>query len=119
MKKMLPFEDYPKDFYTLFKKLDEEVKSLEFPDSGSTVSVAYIERKNGKRFLYCACIGDSRWILIRKKEDRAIRLSVDDRVENPDEYRRIIKQGGVIFNGRIYRTLMLSRCFGDMMKKKI
>ena len=113
MKKMLPFTNYPKDFCKLFKKIDEEVKSLNAPDSGSTASIAYIERKNGKRFLHCACIGDSRCILIRKNADKAIRLSVDDRVENPDEHKRIIKQGGIIFNGRVYGTLMLSRCFGD------
>ena len=112
MKKMLPFKDYPGDFANLFKLLDKKVELLNVPEAGSTAGIAYIERKNGKRFLYCANVGDTRSILV-KKNNKILRLSYDDRVSDRKEKERIIKQGGIIFNGRIYGQLMLSRCFGD------
>ena len=40
-------------------------------------------------------------------------MTYDDRVDDKKEYDRIIKQGGIIYNERIYGQLMLSRCFGD------
>jgi serine/threonine protein phosphatase PrpC len=111
MKKMLPIKDYPKDFSELFAELDNKINSLNVPDAGSTATVAYIEKLTGKRVLHVASVGDSRCVLVKK--DRTLRLSVDDRVEDPNERQRIIKQGGIIFNGRIIGQLMLSRCFGD------
>ena len=116
MKKMLPFIDYENDFVTLFRQLDEEIRLLNIPKSGSTASIAYIENIYGKRILHCACIGDSRCILVKK--NKVIKLSYDDRVEDPNEYNRIISQGGIIQNGRVNGTLMLSRCFGDWDVKK-
>ena len=56
-------------------------------------------------------VGDSRCIIVNKKG--IMRLSKDDRVDDPKEKERIINEGGVIYNGRIYGSLMLSRCFGD------
>ena len=50
--------------------------------------------------------------------NRILRLSYDDRVSDRKEKERIIKQGGIIFNGRIYGQLMLSRCFGDWSIKE-
>ena len=117
MKKILPFKDYPGDFAKLFKLLDKKVESLKVPEAGSTAGIAYIEKKNGKRFLYCANVGDTRSILI-KKNNRIVKLSYDDRVSDRKEKNRIINQGGVIFNGRIYGQLMLSRCFGDWSIKE-
>lgn len=117
MKKTLPFKNYPSDFAKLFKLLDKKVESLNAPEAGSTAGIAYIEKINGKRFLYCANVGDTRSILI-KKNNRILRLSYDDRVSDRKEKERIIKQGGIIFNGRIYGQLMLSRCFGDWSIKE-
>lgn len=111
MKKILPIKDYPKDFSKLFGELDNKINSLNVPEAGSTATVAYIEKLSGKRVLHVASVGDSRCVLVKK--DRTLRLSVDDRVEDPNERQRIIKQGGIIFNGRIIGQLMLSRCFGD------
>jgi len=117
MKKILPFKNYPGDFAKLFKLLDKKVESLYTPEAGSTAGIAYIEKKNGKRFLYCANVGDTRSILI-KKNNKILKLSYDDRVSDRKEKERIIKQGGIIFNGRIYGQLMLSRCFGDWSIKE-
>ena len=47
-----------------------------------------------------------------------MRLSKDDRVDDPIEKERIIKEGGFIYNGRVGGILMLSRCFGDWGIKK-
>ena len=111
MKKMLPFKNHFSDITKLFKLLDDKVKDLNVEDVGSTATVIYIEKQNGKRVLYCANVGDSRCVLVNK--EGIMRLSHDDRVDDPKEHERIIKQGGIISNGRVYGTLMLSRCFGD------
>ena len=66
--------------------------------------------------LYCANVGDSRCVLVNRKG--IMRMSHDDRVDDKKERDRVIRQGGVIFNGRIYGTLMLTRCFGDWSVKK-
>ena len=111
LKKMMPFTNYFQGFVNLFKVLDDQVRELNCPDAGSTATIVYIERQINKKYLYCINIGDSRCIIINKKG--IMRLSKDDRVEEPEEKERIIKEGGVIYNGRIYGVLMLSRCFGD------
>ena len=111
MKQMMPFNNYFQDFVNLFKTLDEKIKALNCPDAGSTATIVYIERQNNKKYLYCINVGDSRCIIINKKG--IMRLSKDDRVDDPNEKERIIKEGGFIYNGRIHGILMLSRCFGD------
>jgi serine/threonine protein phosphatase PrpC len=111
MKQMMPFNNYFQDFVNLFKTLDEKVKGLNCPDAGSTATIVYVERQNDKKYLYCINVGDSRCIIINKKG--IMRLSKDDRVDDPNEKERIIKEGGFIYNGRIHGILMLSRCFGD------
>ena len=111
MKQMFPNTNYFQGFDDLFKQLDDKVRELNCPEEGSTATIVYIERQNNKKYLYCVNVGDSRCIIINKKG--IMRLSRDDRVEEPKEKERIINQGGVIYNGRIYGTLMLSRSFGD------
>ena len=111
MKQNLPFTNYFQGFSNLFKLLDEKVRDLNCPDAGSTATLVYIERQNNKKYLYCINIGDSRCIIINK--NGIMRLSKDDRIDDPSEKERIAKEGGVIYNGRIYGILMLSRCFGD------
>ena len=116
MKQLLPFNDYFENFVKLFKILDERVRELNCPEEGSTATIVYIEKQNNKKYLYCLNVGDSRCIIINKKG--IMRLSKDDRVDDPIEKERIIKEGGFIYNGRIYGILMLSRCFGDWGIKK-
>jgi serine/threonine protein phosphatase PrpC len=111
MKQLLPFDDYFKGFLNLFRLLDEKIKSLNVPTMGSTGTVVFIEKIRGKKIIYCANVGDSRCILVNRKE--VMRMSYDDRVDDPKENGRIISSGGVIVNGRVYGTLMLSRSFGD------
>ena len=116
MKQMIPFSDPFADFTRLFKSLDEKIRILNVPSTGSTATVVYIERFNGKKILYCANVGDSRCVLVNRKG--IMRLSYDDRVDDSKEKNRIIRQGGIIINNRINGRLMLSRSFGDWVNKQ-
>ena len=113
---MLPFDDYFLGFTKLFRSIDEEVKLLNCPNTGATGTVVYIEKKDDKRILYCANVGDSRCVLVNKKG--VVRMSHDDRVSDPKESQRILNSGGLIFNGRVAGQLMLSRSFGDWAIKQ-
>ena len=115
MKKIINYSDIKIGFKECFNKIDEDIKALNCPSVGSTCTIVYIEKKNNKRILYCANIGDTRCILIKK--NNYMRLSYDHRVSDYNEKNRIISGGGVIFNGRVYGILNLSRSFGDFMTK--
>lgn len=115
MKKILNSADYNIAFTNLFKYIDEDIKKLNCPSVGSTATIVYIEKKDNKRILYCANIGDSRCVLIKK--NKVIRLSYDHRVADLNEKNRIISNGGIIVNERVYGILMLSRSFGDFLTK--
>jgi serine/threonine protein phosphatase PrpC len=116
MKQMLPFTNHFENFVNLFKILDDKVRDINCPDVGSTATIVYIERQNNKKYLYCVNVGDSRCIIVNKKG--IMRLSKDDRMDDPKEKQRIINGGGLIYNGRIGGILMLSRSFGDWGIKK-
>ena len=116
MKQMLPFTNHFENFVNLFKILDDKVRDINCPDVGSTATIVYIERQNNKKYLYCVNVGDSRCIIVNKKG--IMRLSTDDRMDDPKEKQRIINGGGLIYNGRIGGILMLSRSFGDWGIKK-
>ena len=110
-KEMIPFQDANECFIKLFKNLDEKIKDLNCYQIGSTACMVYITRENGQRCLYSVNIGDTRSVLISNNE--YTRLSYDHRANDANEYKRIVSEGGIIFGGRIYGSLMLSRAFGD------
>ena len=115
-KQMLPFHNHFEDFKNLFNTLDEKIRELNVPNTGSTATIVYIEKIEGKKILYCINVGDSRCVLVNN--NGSMRMSYDDRVNDPKEEERIINQGGVILNNRVYGRLMLSRSFGDWAIKK-
>ena len=78
---------------------------------GSTGCIIYITLENSRKILYCANVGDTRAVLI--KGNKAVRLTYDDRASDPKEHERIVSHGGIVFGGRVYGQLMLSRAFGD------
>ena len=65
--------------------------------------------------IFCANIGDSRSMLIRK--DNLEALSQDHKPTNPYEKNRIKRAGGRVSNGRINNGLNISRSFGDFALK--
>ena len=73
--------------------------------------------ENKKKYLYCINIGDTKCILLQNTGSR--KLSYDDVASDPNEYKRVINEGGMIKNGRIGGKIILSRAFGDWDQKKI
>ena len=96
-----------------FSKIDEDLKKIQtIENQGSTGTIIHIIRdKNNRLFIYNGNVGDSRACLISSK--RTIRLSQDHRTSDKEERKRIIAEGGMIYNNRVAGELMLTRSFGD------
>ena len=110
-KEMIPFDNVNKNLINLFHKIDLKIKDLNYFEIGAAACIIYITKENGLRCLYSANVGDTRSILISKNKFK--RLSYDHRADDSQEYKRIIKDGGIVFGGRVYGSLMLGRSFGD------
>ena len=116
--------NYMKEFYNnldlLFQKLDENFLNDNYNQVGSTGCLIYITKeytlKSMRKVCYCANIGDTRAVLINK--ERIKRISYDDRANDKNEIERVKKSGGVIFGGRVFGNLMLTRAFGDYELKQ-
>ena len=104
-------DNYENKIKNIFLNVDQKLKENHFYQVGSTACVIYITIENSRKILYCANVGDTRCVLI--KGNKGIRLTYDDRASDPKEHERIVSQGGVVFGGRVYGQLMLSRAFGD------
>ena len=44
-------------------------------------------------------------------------MSYDHKADDPEECKRIVKNGGIVFGGRVYGSLMIGRAFGDWQLK--
>lgn len=110
-KTLLPTNNLESEIITLFDTIDQKIKNSNFFHVGSTACIVYITKENGQRILYCANIGDTRCTLVSAYQGK--RLSYDDRASDTNEYNRITNSGGIVFAGRVYGQLMLSRAFGD------
>ena len=113
-------KEYSYNFDLLFQKLDENFLNENFNQVGSTGCIIYITKEYSinrtKKILYCANIGDTRAILINKIGYK--RISYDDRADDKYEMERVKKSGGIIFGGRVFGNLMLTRAFGDFGFKR-
>lgn len=118
MKNNYPFTPNEKKYFfsELFRTIDQKLKELNYYEVGSTAIIVYITKENNKKYIYCINIGDSRCVLIKTNEYK--RLSYDDRASDKNESDRIIKNGGIIIDERVYGQLMLSRAFGDWELKQ-
>lgn len=110
-KEVIPSQNLESTFTGLFHKVDQDIKATNYFHVGATACVVYITKEQGKSILYSANIGDTRSVLINSYS--AKRLSYDHRASDKNEYTRIINSGGIVFAGRVYGQLMLSRAFGD------
>jgi protein phosphatase PTC1 len=119
----------------VFHKVDEEIKLM--PESeymGSTAVVVLICKEKEKdqksnlisqsqpsgklsrSVIYCANVGDSRCVLISNFCVK--RLSYDHKASDQKEIDRVNNTGGMIFNGRVFGQLIITRAFGDSSLKK-
>ncbi len=105
--------DVEESFKEAYAVLDEEFSNC--LDVGSTSLVAHICVEEDQRLLYSANVGDSRSILIKQKE--AKRLSKDHKAIDKEEYERVTKVGGIIFNNRLGGNLAITRSIGDFNYK--
>jgi len=105
-----------------FQKVDDELKiHSDCENVGTTACIVYIYKDadiitGGRKTFYCANIGDTRCILVTSNGSK--RLSYDHKCTDETEVARIRKIGGVVFNGRVFGQLALSRALGDHAMKK-
>jgi len=92
-----------------FKKTDDEFKI--YDNVGTTACIVYITIEKDKRVIFSANIGDSRTVLVKATE--AKRISYDHKCSDVKEIERIKHSGGIIFGGRVFGQLALTRAFGD------
>ena len=100
-----------------FQKIDEEISKKNFPnESGTTVTILLIYENNlNEKFYACANVGDSKCYLIKKNS--ILKISKDHKCDDKDEVERIKKNGGLVFNKRVFGSLMLTRSIGDREMK--
>lgn len=113
-------------FIRSFNELDGEIKLLSSAnESGTTFTLIFICVENEKKMLYCSNLGDTKAILIRtfKNEEgkldfkNFICLTKEHKCTDKEEAERIRNEGGLVFNGRLFGQLALSRALGDFNLK--
>ena len=117
-----------------FMKIDQNILANEnfTNDVGSTATLIFIYynnlnenilnnnndngNKNVERTLICANIGDSNGYLITKSN--ISQMTKPHKCEDTSEVQRIKGTGGIVFQGRIFGKLILTRTLGDKEMKK-
>ena len=103
-----------------FEKIDKNIinnKNIK-DDIGSTGTIILLYRDpydNSKIILISANIGDSKGYLINKQSIK--KITKEHKCKDTNEVERIKKKGGLVFQGRVFGTLMLTRSFGDKEMK--
>ena len=107
-----------------FEIADEEIlNNLTYTkDVGSTGTIILLYKLKNEnnnifsRYLICANIGDSKGYLLTK--NNFTQITKEHKCNDIKEVERIKKNGGIVFNNRVFGTLMLTRSFGDKEMKK-
>ena len=105
-----------KSFIYSFQKIDDELKCYsEIENCGSTATILYIDKEN--EIIYSANVGDSKSILINKNKNYKNLTTEHKCINNNEEVQRIKNLGGLVFNGRLFGQLALTRALGDFSLK--
>ena len=86
--------------------------SEEAKQCGSTGTIVVVNNRS----IYCANVGDSKCYYINETE--AIQLTEDHNCNNKVEVDTLRSKGVIVFQGRVYGSLNLTRSFGDTDFKK-
>lgn len=92
---------------TAFKNADNDEIIKKHKQSGSTASVVFIK----DNIAHFAHVGDSRMLL--EADGKIDFVTSDHKPNRADEYDRIIKENGLVFNERVNGFLAVSRAFGN------
>ena len=104
-----------------FEKMDKKIinnKSIK-DDIGSTGTIILLYRDPynlSQKVLISANVGDSKGFLLTK--ENITQITKDHLCNDINEVERIKKRGGVVFQGRVFGSLMLTRSFGDKEMKQ-
>jgi len=91
-----------------FLEIDSILKQTNnFKMTGSTATIILIDNN----IIYCGNVGDSSSFYITK--DKIIKMTKVHNTKNEKEIERIKKCNGLVFNGKVYGSLSLTRCIGD------
>lgn len=111
----------PKCLEFTYNKLNEEFNNkTKQNDVGCTMSCVVLIRDKedaNKKYIYISNVGDSK-IYILKKDGNSIQMSKDHTCKDTVETERIKQKGGLVFNQRVFGSLMLTRTIGDKEMKK-
>ena len=102
-----------------FELMDNELKSnnnIQCDNCGSTATVVIVTKQKEKKIIYCANVGDSKCVLVKKNKTFTV-LTKDHKCFNSEEAERIRSCGGMVFCGRMFGQLALSRAIGDFELK--
>ena len=108
--------DIEKSLINSYQNIDEEISKENYnEESGTTSTTLLIYEKLNEKYYACANVGDSQCYLIKKNS--VLKISKDHKCNDKSEVDRIKKSGGMVFNGRVFGTLMLTRSIGDREMK--
>ncbi|KAK8899550.1 hypothetical protein M9Y10_001866 [Tritrichomonas musculus] len=80
----------------------------EYYDQGSTMAIAIVVDD----IIFTANLGDTR-IVLTNQSGAVKRVTYDHRATDPVECSYVEERGGMVYNGRVNGSLMLTRCLGD------
>lgn len=97
-----------------FIEMDECLKNnlKEADKQGTTATIVYICQENGKKYAYCANVGDSTCYALYNES--VAKISRDHRCSDKDEVIRVKENGGLICQKRVMGSLMITRSIGDL-----
>lgn len=114
--------DKKRAFIDGFSKLDKDLSSFPFSlSTGTSCTTLFFFNEedllgNDKSYLAIANVGDTKALLINNTGYSC--LTTDHSCSNRNEVKRVIQNGGFIFEDKINGELKLSRCFGHTELKK-
>ena len=101
-----------------FEQTDKELNAMLKVDDkvGTTATVVMLLYENNTRVVYCANVGDSKCYLL-KMNGSVLQLSMDHTCADKSEVERIKKTEGLVFNNRVFGSLIITRSIGDKEMK--